>query len=422
MNIQLSSSIEYFQNTGGTFYQLDKEKKEASSSQFDAKESAENSFTSSSSHSKRAREMTVDEDIPPEKRRKIIPDKDLEPQTKTTHAALQEPVKDLKKINPSLQSIFQNVKHLSDDLATDYPIYVVPNEYNRTVTYNVLKTIHDNNFYSKFSKETKNVIIAVSGFFILNVVSTIDKFETGIVLVDNSYVCKNMWESVVEIVKRFPRQQALAEIFKHIHQNADFYYSPEWLGNIKPSDYAIKEFESLKKTIQLGTSFFSSDKQYEVIKAIFQKGNFFFVQQDITDQSSMRNILRVIYKNGYKCPLIYLSNLGEWLPKFQLINYNITDCKYKVSDFKKDAQRLFSPIFIESYTTDSRLNLCVRFETGTQEITDTILTRIQKWNPLATLLYPENYKLNICKFLTQNEKKRLAAACKTMHGFIKLLA
>lgn len=310
--------------------------------------------------------------------------------------------------NPSNE--FEGFQNSFPDSGTVYPVFLETNENNTHNTLDIISLLNKGNFYSSFARSTKNIIIATSGLFILNVVSRINDYQASIVLIDNSLLNKSLWENVVKIVCESSRLIAVKRLFEHFQNQS--------------TTFAVNSIELLEDAIQSGESFLSTDQGYQFIQNMFKEGNFCHILLDVTNTQSMKDLHDQIQKKGQKCSLMYMSNLEEWLPNDHYYKKSAKNYQINIERFINT----FQPILIDANTQvpekneeenssaqpHNHLFQRVRIGKELQEVTESHLKYMQQWKPLATLFYRKKISFHITKFLVENEMAKLYASCKAM--------
>jgi hypothetical protein len=138
-----------------------------------------------------------------------------------------------------------------------------------------------------------------------------------LICLDNSKRVEYFWKKFQRLMlSHQSRDQVVSAMSLMIINKSEKFYDSD------SQAYADNAITFLADEIEAGISWLSNDQSFNVIKKIFDKNRFIYKNLDICDETSMREIVKVLEKNQIVFDLVYFSNIREYaedekrLPKY----------------------------------------------------------------------------------------------------------
>ncbi len=202
-----------------------------------------------------------------------------------------------------------------------------------------------------------NLMVAVSGFFALNIFAVRQNLDY-LLLLDRGTKVHHFWQETKRIIENTDdHSQACESLMNMIERNQEYYYSghsqysPEFIKNIIIQDLA--------REVLNGTSWLSTQSKYWRIKTLFHLNRIEFKQVDLCNPTPLKWITTAINISGLSVDIIYLSNVQEYAAK-----------EKKLTLFYKSLKPLIAPAtwIIDAHEGPDNFLLQRIFQKGTREL------------------------------------------------------
>lgn len=253
---------------------------------------------------------------------------------------------------------------IPDCFPSNEKIYLTTNERNQEKTLALAKS----------EPLVGNTLLAVSGFFGLNVASVrADRYDGStldyIVMIDRSFRIQKLWKEIQEIVLQSSlNTEALSRIKKVLVDKADKFWPSCFCDKpgceAKSKSYAIEYansyIEDLEKEVLTEVSWLSSQTKFLKIKHIFDKRHFIFKRLDFFDKKNMQLLSKTFKHLRLTLDTSYLSNIREYAEiSHQLTNFRESIAELRLSMTDKtliiDTEPRPQELFSSSFTLNQRV-------------------------------------------------------------------
>lgn len=167
---------------------------------------------------------------------------------------------------------------------------------------------------------SEKVMLATSGFFALNIASIRGRAHQQhldyLVLFDCSERVAQFWSFMQPIITSSSSpSEALDSIKTLLIKEASRFWPPanKIYSIEEPALHAEHSIAALEIEIKEGTSWLSSDKQFQVIKNIFDNNHFIFKRVNFCNQNAMAFFAKQMSNCALKLDTVYLSNIREYV-------------------------------------------------------------------------------------------------------------
>lgn len=171
-----------------------------------------------------------------------------------------------------------------------------------------------------------DALLSVSTFHGLNVFAARGKKNKQtlnyIIMIDNSLRVQFFWKEIQKIVSECSLKEDAFKAVKSLilEQSELFWNSSLKFWSRKDQRYKnSKEWteEAIQKldeeVCHTKLSWLSTQKRYEKVKRVFEKGHFVFKCIDLCDHAKVRILSKVINELGITLDTVYISNIPEWV-------------------------------------------------------------------------------------------------------------
>ncbi len=193
---------------------------------------------------------------------------------------------------------------------------------------------------AKYPVLAGKVLLFTSGFFGLDLASARGKKSESdnriehLVCVDKSEKVECFWSKVSEIIIESSRIEAIEKIASFLQANTKV-ISPKdnyCFGgkNLSSLERTKSMMSGLRKNIEKGSSWLSSDESFDHIKSIFKARKFVFIRADLCEKEATGTIARALKEQDLFLDCIYMSNVSEFAEKY----YGLEKFRSAMAEFK----------------------------------------------------------------------------------------
>jgi hypothetical protein len=206
----------------------------------------------------------------------------------------------------SLEACLSTIPPCNPTDAYELGVFATTNEFGQENTLEKLSCKHI----------AGNTAIGVGGFFILNAVASFGSKTRSteriqnIVIIDCSECVQVFWQNMKVILAAAQnRTEAKVRILEDF-KNSQLEY---WLPSKKtPSELSKKYSYKLRREIDIGISFLSTEERFQLIHQIAANGNLECVRINLFDPMPVRQMQENLKATGRTIGLVYVSNVSEF--------------------------------------------------------------------------------------------------------------
>ncbi len=209
-----------------------------------------------------------------------------------------------------VQPVFgESFKQISDQaVESEDHLYLTSNEKGWETTYILMKrepVVHE-------------VILAVSGFFGLNVASMRgeksqdpSKKLSYLIFIDCNARIQKFWSLMSEVICRAQNEKIGKEdIIQTLKRNAGLFWVEKC--GASPGEIAIIYCDNLEREVQAGNSWLSTVERFKTIQRLFQERRFLFKPINLFNRTQMQKLCQSVQALQIKFDTVYLSNIKEY--------------------------------------------------------------------------------------------------------------